>query len=156
TRGDEAMASQGGSVASELARPDVVRAIVAATIGNGIEWFDYISFAFFTPFIAKTFFPAADPTLSLILTWASFGLGVIVRPIAGAILGVYGDRIGRRRVLAGIILAMAAGSLIIGIAPGYASIGVAAPILILLARILQGISATGEYSSGIAFLVEYA
>jgi len=147
---------EGAAIPARPAQKDVVRAVVAATIGNGLEWFDYISFAFFTPMLAKTFFPSADPTLGLILTWASFGIGVVVRPFAGAILGHYGDRIGRRRVLSGIIIAMALGSLIIAITPGYATIGVAAPILILAARILQGISATGEYSSGIAYLVEYA
>lgn len=150
------MVANANPVPVQVSRSEVMRAIVAATIGNGIEWFDYISFAFFTPFIAKTFFPNTDPTLSLILTWASFGLSVVVRPFAGAILGVYGDRIGRRRVLAGIIIAMALGSLIVAVTPGYATIGIAAPILVLAARILQGISATGEYSSGVAFLVEYA
>ncbi len=150
------METKTNPVPVKIGRAEAVRAVVAATIGNGIEWFDYISFAFFTPYIAKTFFPTQDPTLSLILTWASFGLSVVVRPFAGAILGVYGDRIGRRRVLTGIIMAMALGSLLIAVTPGYASIGLAAPILILAARILQGISATGEYSSGVAFLVEYA
>ncbi|HEY1721279.1 MAG TPA: MFS transporter [Magnetospirillaceae bacterium] len=141
---------------SRPGRSETVRAVVAATIGNGIEWFDFISFGYFTPFIAKTFFPTQDPTLGLILTWATYGLGIIVRPVAGAILGIYGDRIGRRKILSGIIMTMALGILIIAVTPGYATIGIAAPILILAARILQGISATGEYSSGVAFLVEYA
>jgi MFS transporter, MHS family, proline/betaine transporter len=139
-----------------IGRSDRIRAVVAATIGNGIEWFDFISFGFFTPYIARAFFPSENPSLSLILTWASYGLGIVVRPIAGAIIGVYGDRLGRRRVLSAIIMAMALGILILALTPSYATIGIAAPILVLLARILQGISATGEYSSGIAFLVEFA
>src|SRR5271156_6662703 len=141
-------ASPGGM---RLSRRETVRAVVAATIGNAIEWFDFISFAFFTPYIAKTFFPVGDPNTSLILTWAGYGVGILVRPIAGALLGIYGDRIGRQRVLSGVIMAMAIGIAIIAVTPGYATIGIAAPILLLVARILQGISATGEYSSGIAF-----
>ncbi len=150
------MAEAARPSASHPVRKDVVRAAVAATIGNGIEWFDYISFAFFTPYLAQAFFPKSDPTISLILTWATYAIGIVVRPVAGAILGVYGDRIGRRRVLSGIILAMALGILIIAVTPTYAQIGVAAPLLVIAARILQGVSATGEYSSGISFLVEYA
>ncbi len=150
------MAGTANQATTAIARRETVRAVVAATIGNGIEWFDFISFAYFTPYIAKTFFPTNDPNVSVILTWAGYGLGILVRPIAGAILGVYGDRIGRRRMLSAIILAMALGILIIAVTPGYATIGIAAPILLLLARVLQGVAATGEYSSGIAFLVEHA
>jgi MHS family proline/betaine transporter-like MFS transporter len=153
---EEFMGEASGSGETGLSRRETLRAVVAATIGNGIEWFDFISFAFFTPFIAKTFFPSEDPNVSLILTWVGYGVGIVVRPIAGALLGIYGDRIGRQRVLSGIIIAMAVGIGIIAVTPGYATIGIAAPILLLVARILQGVSATGEYSSGIAFLVEYA
>jgi len=150
------MGEAAGSGRMVLSHRETVRAVVAATIGNGLEWFDYISFAFFAPQIAATFFPGDDPVMSGIKTWLAFGIGVVVRPFAGALIGVYGDRIGRRRVLAIIIMAMALGSLTIAVTPGYATIGLAAPILIVLARILQGIAATGEYSSGIAYLVEYA
>lgn len=139
-----------------ITRADTTRMIVASTIGNGVEWYDFISYAYFTPFIAKAFFPSDNEMVSLILTWATFGLGIVVRPIAGAVLGVYADRVGRRVVLSTIILAMALGMLIMAVTPTYASIGIAAPLLIIAARILQGVAVTGEYSSGIALLVEYA
>ncbi len=135
---------------------DIRRAVLASTIGNGLEWFDFIVFGFFATRIAGTFFPADTPLLSLILTWSTFLVGFVVRPFGGVLLGMYADRHGRQRALSLLILMMAAGTVLLGATPGYASIGLAAPLLIVLSRILQGLSVGGEFASSTAMLVEYA
>jgi len=131
------------------------RVVLASILGNGLEWFDFVSYGYFASIIAKVFFPA-DSDLSLMLTYATFAVGFVVRPIGGIVLGAYADRYGRRRALSLLIVMMAFGTLTLGLTPAYASIGIAAPIIIVLGRVVQGISIGGEFGSATALLVEYA
>jgi len=130
--------------------------IVGAIIGNALEWFDFTVFGLFVPYIAKAFFPSGDELASLLLTFATFGIGFIPRPIGAIVLGHYADRAGRRAALTLIIVIMTIGTALIAIAPGYAHIGIAAPVVILVARLLQGFSAGGEMGGATAFLIESA
>ena len=130
--------------------------IVAAVIGNALEWYDFIVFGFFTVIIARLFFPAESQYASLLLTTATFGVGFFMRPVGGVLLGIYADRRGRKASLLLIIGLMTLAIAMIGLAPTYAAIGVAAPVLIVIARLLQGFSAGGEFASSTAFLIESA
>jgi MFS transporter, MHS family, proline/betaine transporter len=140
----------------EFTPAEIRRAVLASVIGNGLEWFDFLIYGFFAAVISQKFFPARDPTVSIILTMATFAVGFIVRPVGGVLLGIYADRVGRRRALSLLILMMAAGTLLIGITPSYDTIGLAAPLLVVFSRVLQGLSVGGEFSSATAMLVEYA
>ncbi|MBU6492525.1 MAG: MFS transporter [Burkholderiales bacterium] len=132
------------------------RAIVAATIGNAFEWYDFIVFGFLSVIIAKQFFPSTDPTLSVLLTTATFGSAFLVRPLGGILLGIYADRAGRKAALSLVILLMSVASAMIAFTPNYATIGIAAPVIVVLSRLLQGLSAGGEFGSATALLIEYA
>jgi len=132
------------------------RAIVAASVGNLLEWYDFSVYALFAIYIAANFFPAQDPRLNLVKAFLVFGLGFIVRPLGAILIGIYGDRAGRKAGLTVTILIMAGGTLLIAISPSYAAISVGAPLLLLGGRILQGFSAGGEIGSATAFLVEHA
>jgi MHS family alpha-ketoglutarate permease-like MFS transporter len=131
-------------------------AITGATIGNVMEWYDWGVYAFFAPIFARHFFSSSEPLVPLMLTLATFAVGFLMRPLGGIVLGSYGDRHGRRAQLIATIVLMAAASLLIGILPGYARIGLAAPALLLLARLAQGLSAGGEFGGSSAYLVEFA
>ncbi|MGF7001023.1 MHS family proline/betaine transporter-like MFS transporter [Paraburkholderia sp. GAS32] len=131
-------------------------AIFATVIGSGLEWFDFSGYAFFAAIIGKLFFPAGNETTSLLLALATFGVGFVMRPLGGILFGIYADRAGRKRALSLAMLLMALGSAIIAFAPTYQSIGILAPCLIVLARLLQGISAGGEMGGATAFLTEHA
>lgn len=135
-------------------RPGYRKVLIAASIGSAFEIYDFTLFAFFAAAIAPAFFPATDPATSLLLTVATLGIGAIMRPVGALILGLYGDRIGRKAVLSFTFLTMAAGSAIVGITPKYETIGVAAPIIVLLARMAQGFSAGGEVGSASVFISE--
>ncbi|SCB30845.1 MFS transporter [Cupriavidus alkaliphilus] len=132
------------------------RAIVATVIGNGLEWFDFTVYSFFAVIIARLFFPTGNDLSSLLLAVATFGVGFFMRPVGGIVLGVYADRVGRKAALSLTILLMALGTTLIGIAPTYDQIGVLAPLLIVVARLMQGFSAGGEMGGATAFLTEYA
>ncbi len=132
------------------------RAIVATVIGNGLEWFDFTVYSFFAVIIAKLFFPTGNDLSSLLLAVATFGVGFFMRPVGGIVLGVYADRVGRKAALSLTILLMALGTTLIGIAPTYDQIGILAPLLIVVARLMQGFSAGGEMGGATAFLTEYA
>nr|WP_258002433.1 MFS transporter [Burkholderia sp. WAC0059] len=134
----------------------VRRAIVASMLGNGLEWFDFLIYGYFSKIIAQVFFPANSGFVSIMLTFATFAVGFVVRPLGGILLGIYADRAGRSRALSLLIVAMAASTLLMGLAPGYARIGLAAPALVVLARVLQGLSAGGQFATASAMLVEYA
>jgi len=134
----------------------VRRAVVASTIGNGLEWFDFLIYGFLAGVISQVFFPTANHLVSLLLTWTTFGVGFVVRPFGGILLGMYADRAGRQKALSLLILLMAAGTILLGITPGYATIGIAAPLIVVASRILQGLSVGGEFASATAMLVEYA
>ncbi|WP_206952497.1 MFS transporter [Trinickia acidisoli] len=132
------------------------RAIVASTIGNAFEWYDFIVFGFLSVIIARQFFPSSNPTVSLLLTTATFGSAFLMRPIGGILLGIYADRAGRKSALALVILLMTLSSAMMAFTPNYATIGIAAPIIVVAARLLQGLSAGGEFGSATAMLIEYA
>ena len=131
------------------------RVVFASILGNGLEWFDFVSYGYFASIIAKVFFPAGSD-LALMLTYATFAVGFVVRPIGGIVLGAYADRFGRRRALSLLIVMMAFGTLTLGLTPAYASVGIVAPIIVVLGRLVQGISIGGEFASATALLVEYA
>src|ERR1700761_3699402 len=133
------------------------RVVLASILGNGLEWFDFVSYGYFASIIAKVFFPAGtDHSMALMLTYATFAISFVVRPIGGILIGAYADRYGRRRALSLLIVMMAFGTLTLGLTPSYASIGIVAPIIVVLGRVVQGISIGGEYGSATALLVEYA
>ncbi|CDO08372.1 MFS transporter [Mycolicibacterium cosmeticum] len=134
----------------------VRKAVIGASIGNAVEWFDFAIYGFLATFIAAQFFPAGDETAALLNTFAIFAAAFFMRPLGGLVFGPLGDRIGRQRVLALVILLMSAATLLIGLLPTYRVIGVAAPLLLLALRCLQGFSAGGEYGGGAVYLAEYA
>jgi MHS family proline/betaine transporter-like MFS transporter len=136
-------------------QPSLRRMIVAATIGNVLEWFDFVVYGFFAVTIAEVFFPAHDPTVSMLITFGAFGLAYFVRPLGAIVVGGFTDRAGRK---AGLLLSMAlmmVGTTLMALTPGYATIGIAAPILITLARLLQAFSVGGEFGSAVSFLAEH-
>lgn len=132
------------------------KAIFATVIGSGLEWFDFSGYAFFAVIIGKLFFPAGSEATSLLLALATFGVGFVVRPLGGIVFGIYADRVGRKQALSLAMLIMALGSALIAFAPTYESIGIAAPCIIVVARMLQGLSAGGEMGGATAFLTEHA
>jgi MHS family proline/betaine transporter-like MFS transporter len=145
-----------GAVASRPSRPDVNRAILIATAGNLLESFDFVVFAYLAGVIATNFFPSADETASLLATFATFGVGFLARPLGGFAFGWIGDRRGRKVMLMWTLSLMAVATLAIGILPTYSMIGVAAPCLLVLARVCQGLSLGGESMGSVAFIVEWA
>lgn len=132
------------------------RAIISAIIGNAFEWYDFVVFGFLSVVIARHFFPSTSPTVSLLLTTATFGSAFLVRPIGGILLGLYADRRGRKAALSIVILMMTISSAAMAFTPDYQSIGIAAPVVVVLARLLQGLSAGGEFGSATSMLIEYA
>ena len=133
-----------------------VRVVVASVIGNALEWYDFTVYAFLATIIGHRFFPHSSPTAALLQTFAVFGVGFVARPLGGLSIGLFGDRRGRKPALLLTIGLMAAGTGLIGVLPGYASIGVWAPLLLVVARALQGFSAGGEWGGSASFLVEWA
>ena len=115
-----------------------VAAVIAASIGNALEWFDFAVYGFFALTISKLFFPAGDQALSLLLTFLTFGITFFVRPFGAVVLGAYADRHGRKATLVLTIGLMLLGTVVIAVMPTYQSIGVLAPLLILVARMIQG------------------
>ncbi|MBK5539512.1 MFS transporter [Pseudomonas sp. TH05] len=132
------------------------RQVVAAVIGNALEWYDFIVYGFLASIIARQFFPAEDEYASLLMALATFGVGFFMRPVGGILLGIYSDRKGRKAAMQLIILLMTVSIALIAFAPNYAAIGMGAPLLIVVARMLQGFATGGEYASATAFLVESA
>jgi MFS transporter, MHS family, proline/betaine transporter len=132
------------------------RVVVAATIGNTIEWYDFLVYGFLAVTIAKLFFPTGSELTSVLLSVGTFGAAAVVRPAAGVALGIYADRVGRKASLSLTIFLMALGTGLMALAPTYASIGIAAPLLIVIARLLQGFACGGELGGATAILVESA
>ena len=133
-----------------------IRSIFGGSIGNLIEWYDFYVYNFFALYFAKSFFPNSNPTVQLLNTFGIYALGFLIRPVGGWILGAYADRAGRRAALTLSVTLMCFGSLMIGIIPTYASIGIFAPLLLLAARLIQGISLGGEYGTSATYLSEIA
>ncbi|CAN5411247.1 MFS transporter [soil metagenome] len=133
-----------------------LRNIVGGSAGNLVEWFDWYAYAAFTLYFAPLFFPSANDTAELLQAAAVFAVGFLMRPVGAWIMGVYADRKGRKAGLTLSVTLMCTGSLIIACTPTYATIGLAAPALLLLARMLQGLSVGGEYGSSATYLSEMA
>jgi MFS transporter, MHS family, alpha-ketoglutarate permease len=130
--------------------------VVRGCLGNLIEWYDWFVYASFSIYFAKIFFPAGDLTAQLLSTAVVFAVGFLVRPLGGWVLGIYADRYGRRNALSFSVILMGIGSLMIGVLPGYATIGLAAPALLVVARLVQGLSVGGEFGSSSTYLAEIA
>jgi MHS family proline/betaine transporter-like MFS transporter len=128
----------------------------ASTIGNVLEWYDFVLFGFLSIIIAKQFFPSSSEYAALLLTTATFGAGFVVRPLGGVLLGMYADRAGRKAGLTMVITMMTVSAAIMAFTPSFRQIGIVAPVLILFARLLQGVSAGGEFGTATAMMVEYA
>ena len=133
-----------------------LRNIIGGSAGNLVEWFDWYAYAAFTLYFAPVFFPKGDTTAQLLSSAAIFAVGFLMRPVGAWVMGVYADRKGRKAGLTLSVTLMCTGSLIIACTPGYAAIGVAAPALLLFARLLQGLSVGGEYGSSATYLSEMA
>jgi MFS family permease len=133
-----------------------MRAVVAVVIGNWLEFYDFLVFTFFAVMIGDAFFPAQSEIGRLLGALATFGVGFITRPLGAAIIGPYADRVGRRAALTLTLLLMAFGSAIVGLTPPYARIGIAAPILLVIARLIQGFSCGGEVGPATTYLLESA
>ncbi len=133
-----------------------LRSIISGSIGNLVEWYDWYAYSAFALYFAPVFFPKGSATAQLLSTAAIFAAGFLMRPLGAWLLGAYADRRGRRAALLLSVRLMAGGSLLIAAAPGYASIGVAAPALLLLARLVQGVSVGGEYGTSATYLSEMA
>ncbi|MEA9553942.1 glycine betaine/L-proline transporter ProP [Xanthomonas campestris] len=132
------------------------KAVGAAALGNAMEWFDFGVYGYLAVTLGQVFFPSSNPTAQLIATFATFTVAFLVRPIGGMVFGPLGDRYGRQKVLAATMILMALGTFSIGLIPSYARIGLWAPALLLLARLLQGFSTGGEYGGAATFIAEYA
>jgi MHS family proline/betaine transporter-like MFS transporter len=145
------------ALSGHLPRHEVslTKVIVAATVGNVLEWFDFLVYGYFAVTIAEVFFPAHDSTVSLLVTFGTFGLSYLMRPLGAAVIGTYTDKHGRKAGLTLSIALMMIGTALMVVTPGYATIGLAAPVIIMLARIVQGFSVGGEFGSAVAFLVEH-
>lgn len=132
------------------------RLILTGIIGNVMEWYDFAIYGYFAATIGNLFFPSEDPTISLIASFGAFAAGFLVRPLGGLIFGRIGDLYGRQRALFLSVLVMAVPTVLIGLLPSYATIGLFAPILLVLCRITQGLSVGGEFTSSLVFLTENA
>src|SRR5580704_16772075 len=153
--GRSGMIANTAQVAVHPQPPSMRRMIVAATIGNVLEWFDFVVYGFFAVTIAEVFFPAGNPTVSLLITFGAFGLAYLVRPLGAIVVGGFTDRAGRKAGLLLSIALMMIGTTLMAVTPGYATIGLAAPILLTLSRLLQGFSVGGEFGSAVSFLAEH-
>ncbi len=149
-------AAAGGASAPDRIEFKRLKAILVGSLGNLVEWYDFYCYAAFSLYFSSAFFPKSDPVAQSMSTAAIFALGFFVRPIGGLLFGYIGDRYGRRLALMASVLLMCGGSLLIACSPTYASVGVVAPVILLLARLLQGLSLGGEYGSSATYLSEMA
>ncbi|MBU2015819.1 MAG: MFS transporter [Alphaproteobacteria bacterium] len=133
-----------------------LKAIIGGSTGNLVEWYDWYAYAAFTLYFAPHFFPSQDRTAQLLSAAGIFAVGFLMRPIGAWLMGVYADRHGRKSGLTLSVALMCAGSLLIAVTPGYETIGVAAPLLLVLARLMQGLSIGGEYGASATYLSEMA
>ena len=136
--------------------PTMKRAVGAAAVGNITEWFDFGVYAYLATTIEANFFPPDNPTLAQVGTFAGFAVSFLVRPLGGLFFGPLGDRIGRTKVLSITVIMMAVGTFLLGFIPPYSAIGIWAPILLVLCRVVQGFSTGGEYAGAMTFIAEYS
>jgi MFS family permease len=137
-------------------QPVPIISVAAAVTGNVLEFYDFTTYAFFAVMIGKQFFPATDPLISLLLSVATFGVGFVTRPLGGILIGAYGDRAGRKPAMMLTVALMAVGMLLLALTPSYAAIGPIAPVLVVLARLIQGFALGGEVGPATSFLIEAA
>ena len=133
-----------------------IRSIVGGSLGNLVEWYDWYAYTAFSLYFSGAFFPSASQNAQLLNTAGIFAIGFLMRPLGGWIMGSFADRKGRKAALTLSVLLMSGGSLLIAVAPGYQQIGVAAPLLLVLARVIQGLSVGGEYGTSATYLSEMA
>jgi MFS transporter, MHS family, alpha-ketoglutarate permease len=150
------VASASGLEARTHAGPVRLRSIVGGLTGNVIEWYDFLAYSSFAIYFAKAFFPSDKPTVQLMNTAAIAAVGYIARPLGSWLIGLYADRQGRKTALTWSVLGMCIGSMMIAVTPGYATIGVFAPSVLIVARLLQGLSMGGEYGTSATYLSEIA
>jgi MFS family permease len=152
-----AAASAPAHAVSPAPRQTVSRSIVVATVaGNALEFYDFVTYSFFAVYIGQAFFPAKTPFMSLLLSVAVFGVGFFTRPLGGIVIGAFADRVGRKPAMLLTIALITVGTMGLALTPSYESIGVAAPIIVVLARLVQGLALGGEVGPSTAFLVEIA
>jgi len=144
------------SIMSAAARRNPWKEISAASIGNALEFYDLVIYGYFAIVMGKLFFPAVDETISLLLSVGTFGISFVMRPLGAILLGSYTDRAGRKASLTMSIMIMMVGTAMIVFAPTYSQIGMASPLIIIVARMLQGFSTGGEFGAATAFMVEQA
>ena len=137
-------------------KSSMAKAVLAGSVGNALEWFDYGLYGYFAAIISSQFFPSKDPVTALMLTFIVFGVGFVMRPIGGLIFGHYADRVGRRNALTWTVILMGISTFAIGCLPTYAQVGILAPVLLATCRLLQGVSTGGEWGSCMSFLAEYS
>lgn len=137
-------------------QPQVRRAVTAAALGNTMEWFDFGVYAYLAGTMGKVFLPSSSPGVQVVSTFATFAAAFLVRPLGGLVFGPLGDRIGRQKVLAATMIMMAASTFAVGFLPTYATVGFAAPLLLLVCRLVQGFSTGGEYAGATTYIAEYA
>lgn len=145
-----------GTPAGTRAAAKKRRLIAAAAVGNALEFYDFTVYSFFAILIGKLFFPVHSSFGQLMLAVASFGVGFVTRPLGGLVIGMYADRVGRKRAMIATLLIMALGTATIALAPTYAQIGIAAPLLLVLARLMQGFASGGEVGASTTLLLEQA
>ena len=132
------------------------KAITAGVIGNVLEWYDFGVYGYLVPTISLLFFPSGDPVVSLLSTFAVFGVGFVMRPVGSILFGIYGDRHGRRKALSTVVFVMALATFGMGLLPTYGQVGVLAPALLVVVRLFQGLSAGGQWGGSTAYIVEFA
>ena len=154
---DSAVARQRQRRAADAGSPAIPKRIVAATVaGNALEFYDFVTYAFFAVYIGRAFFPASTPLGSLLLSVAVFGVGFVSRPLGGVLIGAYADRAGRKPAMLLTIALITVGTLGMALTPSFASIGMAAPVIVVLCRLVQGLALGGEVGPSSAFLIESA
>src|SRR5262249_15963179 len=148
------MATAATDVVVSANRPLPLRAVAAVIIGNWLEFYDFLVFTFFAVMIGNAFFPGQSEVGRLLGALATFGVGFFTRPLGAAVIGAYADRVGRRSALTLTLILMAVGSGLVGLTPTYAHIGLAAPMTLLVARLIQGFSCGGEVGPATTYLFE--
>src|SRR5471030_637676 len=133
-----------------------IRSIVGGSLGNLVEWYDWYVYSAFTLYFSGIFFPSDNQTVQLLNTAGIFAIGFLMRPVGGWLMGAYADKKGRKAALMLSVMLMSGGSLMIALVPGYAQIGIAAPLILVLARMVQGLSIGGEYGTVATYLSEIA